>query len=221
MDLTDLQKQLEHIYEIRVDHDVADFLITDSEIASNLEGGTGRRVAPEKLLLFEHQGQMNLSLYLAPEVVEHLAGEPTTMWGASGAAFCLAVEGVSHFLCVAWRAGYDRSLTQMELELQAEVDKFIGLLSLPGMSNSGADSVGQVRHWLFSRARFAADLSPCEQVRYWKANYYAAIYCQQLEHRYFKSHDGAGLTRELRRFYRLDQKGKIAMIGRGCEGLPG
>ena len=134
MDLTDLQKQLEHIYEIRVDHDVADFLITDSEIASNLEGGTGRRVAPEKLLLFEHQGQMNLSLYLAPEVVEHLAGEPAAIWGASGAAFCLAVEGVSHFLYVAWRAGYDRSLTQMELELQAEVDKFIGLLSLPGMS---------------------------------------------------------------------------------------
>ena len=40
------------------------------------------------------------------------------------ADFCLAVEGVSHFIYVALRAADDRGVSQLELELQAEVDKF-------------------------------------------------------------------------------------------------
>ena len=39
--------------------------------------------------------------------------------------FCLAVEGVSHFVYVALAAARQRPVSQLELELQAEVDKFV------------------------------------------------------------------------------------------------
>ena len=41
--------------------------------------------------------------------------------------FCLALEGVSHFLYLIWNASFDRSVTLLEMELQAEIDKFVML----------------------------------------------------------------------------------------------
>ena len=46
------------------------------------------------------------------------------------ADYCTALEGVSHFHYVTWSAGCARNVSLLELELQAEVDKYASALSL-------------------------------------------------------------------------------------------
>ena len=151
-----------------------------------------------------------MSLYLAPEVLQGLSGRSTAGGSQRTEAFCQAVEGVSHFLYLAWRAGFERELTQFELELQAEIDKFIGLVALnqDADCSSGADLCS----WLFDRVSFESGLDNEDRERYEVANFYAGHYCRQLNRRYLTAQDGVGLTRELRRFYRQGQHGKLDMI---------
>ena len=41
------------------------------------------------------------------------------------ADYWTALEGVSHFLYFAWNAGHDKTVSLLELELQAEIDKYV------------------------------------------------------------------------------------------------
>ena len=209
--LTRLQRWLQAVYEIDVDYDVMDFLITDQALAQTLQGDASRAACPEKLLLYQAPGELAITLYLAPEVLAGLATGNVARSPQDAQAFCQAIEGVSHFLYLAWRAGFDRELTQLELELQAEIDKFIGLLVLNGAAQppDGASLCS----WLFDHATFEQGLDPQTLARYQAAHFYAGHYCRQLDQQYLQIHDGPGLTRELRRFYRQDQHGKLGMIG--------
>ena len=205
-----LQQWLQRVYEIEVEYDVMDFLITDRKLVMALQGEDIRPDCPEKLLLRESSEEMAMSLYLAPEVLQGLSSRSTAGASQRTEAFCQAVEGVSHFLYLAWRAGFERELTQFELELQAEIDKFIGLVAL----NQGADrSRGtDLCSWLFDNVSFESGLDNEDRERYEVANFYAGHYCRQLNRRYLTAQDGVGLTRELRRFYRQGQNGKLGMI---------
>ncbi len=205
-----LQRWLQRVYEIEVEYDVMDFLITDRKLVMALQGEDIRPDCPEKLLLRESPEEMAMSLYLAPEVLQVLSGRSTAGGSQRTEAFCQAVEGVSHFLYLAWRAGFERELTQFELELQAEIDKFIGLVAL----NQDADrsSGTDLCSWLFDNVSFESGLDNEDRERYEVANFYAGHYCRQLNRRYLTAQDGVGLTRELRRFYRQGQHGKLDMI---------
>ena len=205
-----LQRWLQRVYEIEVEYDVMDFLITDRKLVMALQGEDIRPDCPEKLLLRESPEEMAMSLYLAPEVLQALGGWDTAGGSQRTEAFCQAVEGVSHFLYLAWRAGFERELTQFELELQAEIDKFIGLVVLnqDADHSSGADLCS----WLFDRVSFESGLDNEDRERYEVANFYAGHYCRQLNRRYLTAQDCVGLTRELRRFYRQGQHGKLGMI---------
>ena len=130
--LSRLQHWLAAVYEINVDYDVMDFLVTDQAVACALQGDNNRPDCPEKLFLQQTSGELGISLYLAPEVITGLATGNAVSSARDAQVFCHAIEGVSHFLYLVWRAGFDRTLTQLELELQAEIDKFIGLLVLAG-----------------------------------------------------------------------------------------
>ena len=62
----------------------------------------------------------------------------STLDEANFADFCLAVEGVSHFVYVALRAARERPVSPLELELQAEVDKFACCLLVAGRRPAAA-----------------------------------------------------------------------------------
>ena len=56
-----------------------------------------------------------------------------------------ALEGVSHFVYFAWNAGYDKPVSILELEMQAEIDKYIATFTLlrrqsPQRFPGGADA---------------------------------------------------------------------------------
>jgi hypothetical protein len=124
-------------------------------------------------------------------------------------------EEVSHFVYLHFCARTSRSVTQLELELQAEVDKYLTAVFLLCLQNEGAVSA-RLRELLFRRYRLTAPLTEEQAERYRAASALAYRYCSFLESAYLRRSRLADLAREARRFYRKGQREKLEQIA----GLP-
>lgn len=213
MVLGQLQSLLSDIYALEVSYDVYDFLITDARLADELDAG-GRRV-DEKLLIVEEADDASVSLYLGQGLMDRLRdNNPANRLSADNLEdFWTALEGVSHFIYYAWNATAEKSVTLLEMELQAEVDKFIGTTLL--LRQQGENPPPNLHHRLFESARFDVRLSGDELTRYQDANHYAAKYCLKLAPQLSRWNAGSELKKELCQFYRLTQPGKIRHIEAG------
>src|SRR2546429_9346982 len=118
--LSRLQHLLGGIYDVRIAHDVYDFLVTDR---GRLPHAARSGVADEELLVAQPadgSDEVVMSLYLDPALLERLRREdPLRRLHTGNLADCwTALEGVSHFLYLAWNAGHDRAVSLLELEMQ-------------------------------------------------------------------------------------------------------
>lgn len=213
MALARLQRQLERLYDVSVGHDVEDFLIHDPELARRLDSGPAARAVPEKLLVRETGDGVDVALYLDRELVERLQrDDPTERLHAGNLAdFLTALEGVSHFLYLIWSASHERSVSLLELELQAEIDKFMLAAFLSARAAGGRVPTG-LHRLLFDAPVFDPALNAELAERYRAANAYARRYCGWLQRRYLARRGDPGIMSELRRFYRLGHHGKLARI---------
>ncbi len=208
-----VQRHLERIYAIapgcRADeHLVADGLLAEADAAP-------RWRPEEQLLVREGQGdaELELGLYLAPGLLDRLQRDDPLdrLHDGNLADLCLLIEGVSHFLGVAWHAIQERPVTCLELELQAEIDKYVLALLIATRQARGRVPHGLHRR-LFREARYAPGLPHHARQRYHRASRYAAHYCSYLERRHLHRGGPADLVRELRHFYRLQQRAKLGLI---------
>lgn len=204
---------MQDIYELDVAHNVNDFLITNQYLANSLETKATLKNSREKLLVGQDEKGLYLSLYLHHSVVNKLKQDNPALQIHSGnlEALCLALEGISHFLYLIWNASFNRSVTMLEMELQAEIDKFVMLTHHLNLQ-SRRPAPGQLRQLLFESIKFHRDLDGHEMRRYRDANYYADKYCHYLEANYFLQDSKQGLLTELRRFYRMRQEDKLRCI---------
>lgn len=214
MSLSSLQQGLQGIYELDISHDIHDYLITSKELAASLDSGQSFRYTREKLLVHQDEDGLNLSLYLDQEIVRRLADRAfmDQMDHGDIQEFCLALEGISHFVYLIWNATHERAVTLMEMELQAEVDKFVMLTEYLKQYSSKLPR-GQLGYLLFQSVLYHHDLSAEEQKRYRMANNYAQRFCQRLEDKYLLNCGEESLwLNELRRFYRLNKREKLDYI---------
>jgi hypothetical protein len=211
--VSDLQRLLQRIYDVDVVHDVLDFLITDHCVAAALDAG-GRRTA-EKLLIHEAEDGVDVALFLERALLERLEASRPDDWvgGERLGDFWTVLEGVSHFVYFAYKAHSDREVSLLELELQAEVDKFIATQELA--REHGASPPDDLHRWLFERPRLDPALDDAERARYRDANRFAARYCLGLERRYRRPEQRRAMAAELRAFYRMPQHEKIRASDRG------
>jgi len=211
-----LQRQLERLYDVSAGHDVEDFLIHDPALADRLEDNPAARRIPEKLLLHETPDGVDVALYLEQALVHRLrADDPTERLHAGNLAdFLVAVEGVSHFLYLVWSATHDRRVSLLELELQAEVDKFVLAALLIAHADHGRVPAG-LHRLLFDAPGFDPGLDAELAARYRTANDYARRYCAWVQQRYLARRGEAGMMSELRRFYRLSHHDKLSRIRHG------
>jgi len=214
MMLRGLQDLLAGIYDVPQLADVSEFLLTDRErLPAALQAGA----TDEVVLVREHEGTLWMSVYLEPSVLERLArANPLErLHGGNLADFWTVLEGVSHFLCLAWHAAHERPVTLLELELQAEVDKYVSSLWLLRRLEPGRFP-NELHPILFERFRVSAELAGERAELYERANAYAARFCgrlaQTLKRATSAAHDAA--LAELRRFYRLCGGRKLAYIER-------
>ena len=204
--LLDTQRRLEALYAIEPQRPVTAFLIPPEE--AGRYPGTGSRT-----LVSQDGDEVAVGVLLEPSVREQLASaDPRRQLDESNLqAFGVATEEVSHFLYVLFCARFTRTVTQLELELQGEVDKYLCAVFLLSLQNEGAVACG-LRERLFRRYRLAAGLSSEQAERYRAANRLAERYCGWLERRFLRGSRLAELARESRRFYRLGQRQKLERI---------
>lgn len=212
--LRELQQLLGRIYDIRIEHDIYEFLVTDRRQLANAAQRASRS-SDEELLVSEVGGDLCLSLFLDRRLLERLqqADPMQDLNDRNLDDYWTALEGVSHFQYLAWNAGHDRPVAIHELELQAEVDKYATALFLLGMQGAGRFP-RRLHHCLFERMQVDRSLAPPIASLYASANRYAARFCGGLERRFLKRGRVRceALIRELRHFYRLTHGSKIRHI---------
>jgi hypothetical protein len=208
MPLNRLQEWLERLYDVEVASRVEDFLIEDRQTALALVAAKNFDETPEALLVHESDDEMAVSLYLDASVMDRLRRKDPLhdLDAANLAPLMLAVEGVSHFLCLVWHAVAERPVSQLALELQAEVDKFVIGRALITCQH-GLRAAAPLHSWLFERSRLRPTLPAESRQRYITAGRLAADYCRRLNR-------AAALaplppTGELRRFFRLSPPQKL------------
>ena len=124
--LSRVQHGIEALYRVATGVEVEQFVI-----------GSARRdaLAPtrrprDQLLVCEESAEMLVALFIDPHALQNLAAnDPGRHLGDHNLGdFLLAVEGVSHFIYTVCCARAERPVTELELELQAEVDKYVTCL---------------------------------------------------------------------------------------------
>ena len=202
-----LQGGLESLYRVETELDVTDFLL-----GADRAGARPERTPREQLLVKQCDGDLELGLFVDERTLENLAlNDPRQRLDDENLQdFLLAVEGVSHFVYLVTRARAERPVSAVELELQAEVDKYLVAL-LVSWSQTG-DPPEDLRGRLFARVQFAGDLSPEERDRYQLANSAADEYAASLESRFVKPRAVEDLLSEARRFYRKGFADKLSHI---------
>jgi hypothetical protein len=183
---SDMQAALERAYRLDRVADVGDFVA---------DAGEGER---ETVLLREADGVLELSVQLPT------LGDPAGLDGV-----CQIIEGVSHFVYLVERARSQRTTTQLELEVQAEVDKWLLLAASTRSFDEGASA--QLRESLFEHVRFAQDATSELGERYRVANDAAHAFVRRLERRYVRGREFAGMRSELRRFFQQGQEEKLRL----------
>lgn len=218
--LTRLQGLISGIYDVSIAHDVYDFLVTDrGHLPASVRSGE----ADEELIVEqpsgEGGGEVGMSLYLDPQLLQRLSLEDPMVRLHDGnvADYWTALEGVSHFLYLAWNAGHDRPVSLLELEMQAEVDKYVASYWLMREQLPGRFPAELLR-LLFERTRIDSRLARGRERLYCEASRYAEKFCRRLEQslRGARGDSGGEVLAELRRFYRLTNARKRAHIERSA-----
>ena len=201
-----VQRGLEQLYRIETDLDVRDFVI-DEKTRDQI--GV-QRSSREQLLVSEADGHVHLALFVDDEALSNLsAHDPRRRLDRNNFQdFLLTVEGVSHFVYVAWRARRGRPVSAFELELQAEVDKYVTCVLMGG----GERLVSR----LFDEWTLAPGMDAEERERYLVANSNARAYARSLEERFVQRGHLLGMIEELRRFYRMGASEKLSAIARAA-----
>lgn len=218
-----IQGRLGALYDLELAVDVDDF-VCDEETARALGGDDAMRRGEVLFVVPEEEGGARVALFVEPRARE-VSGDAWVGDASSFRRACLAAEGVSHFVYLAFRADHEQAVSELELELQAEIDKWaLGVLapvesaSHP-LAGRGAgllalrDRSRRLRERLFARARFLDPPGTERGDRYRAAVRLAARYARALEASAIDRGDLVALTRELRRFYRLGAREKIERIG--------
>jgi len=180
-ELRRIQGELERFYGLERAPNVTRFV---------REGDQGSR---EVVLVRESADELEIALVLPPESKQIPAG------GALSDVWLQVAEGVSHFLYLVERARISLPVTKLELELQAEVDKFV--LSLGFGTHD--DLLGR----MFDSPRFLDPEESEAGERYRLAHSLAARFVSRV----FAANDrDRERARErLRTFYRAGQTEKI------------
>jgi hypothetical protein len=212
--LQQLQDLLAGIYDLPTEYSVYDFLFTERERLPSSARETG---TDEQVLVLEQGDAAAVGVFLDAGLLQRLASSNPleALHGGNLADYWTALEGVSHFLCLAWNAGHDRGVTLLELELQGEIDKYISSWWLL-RGQDPERHPAELHHLLFERARIDLTLAGDRRELYRAANRYAARFCRRLERQLSAQAARVRLETlaELRRFYRLSRERKMAHIQR-------
>lgn len=201
MILNQIQQQLENLYQIERGEKVEGFLKK-----------IGPRLGREALLVKFSSRGLELGLYISPKILDQLKQQnPFQSLGLHNLeAFLIAVEGVSHFVYFLKRAKENCAVTQLEMEIQAEIDKYL-LVCFFYLFHGH-----RIPPFLFSRlfdeVRWEPSLKKEARERYIEANKFAARFCAHLNENFIRQSRWQEAIECSRRFYHLHHWDKLRLL---------
>jgi hypothetical protein len=235
-----LQRMLSRLYGLDAEGSVAPFLLDPATLEDLRNSGAvqPRQGAREEVFVLDQGGDLSVALWLDERALEAASDaanddDSVTLSAEDFPDFCVALEGVSHLVLMDHRVGMGLPVTQLELELQAEVDKYVLArlspwrhsvpLSVPGeeprvtasvRAGTAAPELDTLEGALFETWQPAENLVPEQVERYRTATHYAHRYCRHLERRFLAHRRGDALRSEMRAFYRMGQTQRLEHIAR-------
>jgi hypothetical protein len=208
--LESILHHIDRLYGLDLGVDIRDFVVNEDTCARL--GADPRRGS----VLVKQDGDdaIELGVYLGEENLERLTSVDLSraMSPSSLEVLFLAIEEVSHFAYLLFSAARERRVTELELELQGEVDKFVTATTLLASKNGGRVPANLLDR-LFSDFEPRPGLGVEERARYEAASSLASRYCSYvIQTALSREQRFATLLPELRSFYRLGQGGKIGRI---------
>ncbi|AMN45809.1 hypothetical protein ACG33_01540 [Steroidobacter denitrificans] len=213
--LRSLQASLFRLHDVPVEHDVDDFVFGDRRrLAEVLGAAAAEQASDEQVCLIPDEQGVRIGLYIDQTVLDRLQrNNPCQALGENNLSdFCTALEGVSHFNYLSWCLTRGRSVSLLELELQAEVDKYALALALLVRQGAG-HFPGTLHARMFDSVSFLPYLDEAVRHRYQEANRHAARYCRRLDERFLRTHvpRPALWLAELRKFFRCGHMEKLRL----------
>lgn len=169
------------------------------------------------LYIFPEGDDLELGIFLSEKVrrtLAHYEKWRTTTWnGSQLQAFTVAVEEISHFHYLIHHAHQNRPVSQLALELQGEVDKFLVtyFARLPYVDDREV-WFESLYEKLFENFTLASGLSVEQKVRYLEANTLARRFIKQCQSWLLDSKQTPAVLSKIRRFYRLDMPEKQSFL---------
>jgi len=206
MKISELYRMLCSLYGVSSPLDIDHYLVMACSSGSDELVGNSD-ISRETLLIRQTDEALEIGLFIDPSII--CALESGDALDHLDELSC-AAEGASHFLYVADRAGKNRQVSKLELELQGEVDKFL-LIHLNAAGRYGEISP-ELFERQFERHSFGPGLSEDEVERYATASHFAAKYCSHLRSTCFNPLRMSDLKLQARNFFERDFPGKVARL---------
>jgi hypothetical protein len=207
-----MQTLLAQLYDAPVREDVQDFLLSDRQRLREVVGEQAGHASDEQVFVVEEEQGVRLGLFIDRDVLARLAQrDPLAALDEDNLPdYCTALEGVSHFHYLVWSLARGRNVSLLELELQAEVDKYATAVALLTQQQDGRFP-DALHARLFHAVSFLPQLDDISRRRYQEANRHAARYCRSLEEKFLRARRQRPelWLAELRRFFRRGHQEKI------------
>jgi len=210
--LDTMQQALGRLTDTSVYCSVNDFVVTQRQQWQEISGLAPCCGVDEQVAIAEHDDGAEIGVYVDESVLERLtAHDPFTLLNDTNMAdFCTALEGVSHFQYLIWCIQHHRQVSLLELELQAEVDKYTVAATL--LLNQSSRHASRGLHALmFDRVRFIDEPDTASRTRYEQANRHAARFCRYIDEHFLhcRRTKPEAWVAALRHFYRCGHHEKL------------
>ncbi|HEY7641979.1 MAG TPA: hypothetical protein VH814_19770 [Steroidobacteraceae bacterium] len=210
-----MQALLAQLYDAPVREDVEDYVVSDRQRLCDVVGEQAEQAGDEQVFVVEEEQGVRLGLFIDPQVLTRLARhDPLEALDHDNLPdYCTALEGVSHFHYLVWSLARGRNVSLLELELQAEVDKYATALALITRQQSGRFP-DALHARLFHAVSFLPQLDEISRRRYQEANRHAARFCRSLEEKFLRARRQRPelWLAELRQFFRRGHQEKIRTL---------
>lgn len=203
-----IDQAIKSLYHLESCYNAADFLLRKPAISAQMV----REVQGSMYLVSEGE-TLSIGIYFHPKVRTELSEYPRWRDGAwtldQKNAFATASEEVSHFHYFLYHSNQGRQVSQFELELQGEIDRFLLLFFNESNPEKKFEDLFES---VFSNFRWVNGLSEEEKERYQDAHQYAKKFTLSLREK-LKTKAGILKTVEfLRKYYRLSSMDKMSYL---------
>ncbi|MCB0404172.1 MAG: hypothetical protein KDD51_05250 [Bdellovibrionales bacterium] len=217
-----IERALSEIYNLDTSLRAEDFLVTvpPSRAGTVSSGKTFESmhgaiyVHYDEAAAQDEEPQVDIGIFLSESLIETLGSTsiecPATWNEAQSHAVAIAGEEISHFHYLLYHAQAGRSVSQLELEIQGDIDKF--LLLYFSRQSWEKQSFDEIFDRVFEHFSLSHRLTKEQVTRYLEANQFARKCIHKHRDALQSSTKIETALKSLRRFYRLGASEKISLL---------